>query len=180
MTKNYRPSYCLHDATTDEKYIKKAISDGSLAIFDTEKEALKAKQIGNGVTEVYLLSKKDIENIEINRVAFEQQQAQIEQLLAIVHGVEDSFATYSVEFKHSDPRGSMKRLGKVIEKMALDPAISHRANKLRACAVIDAVTRVSSGACEKNHKYMIIDGEYCYLSTRALRELADKMERGEV
>jgi hypothetical protein len=130
MTKNYRPSYCLYDATADEKYIKKAISDGSLAIFDTEKEALKAKQIGNGVTEVYLLSKKDIENIEINRVAFEQQQAQIDQILAIVHGTEDIFTTYGVEYDHSDPRGSMKRLGKVIEKMALDPAISHRANKL--------------------------------------------------
>jgi hypothetical protein len=60
-----------------------------------------------------------------------QQQAQIDQLLSIVHGIEDIFTTYSVEFSHSDPRGSMKRLGKVIEKMALDPAISHRANKLR-------------------------------------------------
>jgi hypothetical protein len=60
----------------------------------------------------------------------EQQQAQIEQLLAIVHCIEDAFATYSVEFKHGDPRGSMKRLVKTVEKMALDPAISHRANKL--------------------------------------------------
>jgi hypothetical protein len=72
---------------------------------------------------------------ENRQKVIDQQQAQIDQLLSIVHGIEDSFTTYSVEFKHSDPRGSMKRLIKTVEKMALDPAISHRANKLRADAV---------------------------------------------
>jgi len=64
--------------------------------------------------------------VDAQQKVIEQQQAQIDQLLTIVHGVEDSFTTYSVEFKHSDPRGSMKRLIKTAEKMALDPAISHR------------------------------------------------------
>jgi hypothetical protein len=109
----------------------------------------------------------------------DQQQAQIDQLLAIVHGVEDSFATYSVEFKHSDPRGSMKRLIKTVEKMALDPAISHRANKLRADAVRESVSRIFDGVCEDTRKLVIIEGRYRYVSTRELDELADKIERGE-
>jgi hypothetical protein len=103
----------------------------------------------------------------------EQQQAQIDQLLAIVHGIEDAFATYSVEFKHSDPRGSMKRLVKTVEKMALDPVISHRANKLRADAV-----RESADAFKRMEPFThMIDTKSAWAY---MCEQADKIERGEV
>jgi len=109
---------------------------------------------------------------EHQQKAINQQQAQIEQLLAIVHCIEDAFFTYSVEFNHSDPRGSMKRLGKVIEKMALDPAISHRANKLRADAVresADAFKRMEPFTHKIDTK-----SAWAYMC-----EQADKIERGE-
>ena len=40
--------WVLYDTTTDEKYIKMNPSDGSLAIFDTEEDAIRAKRLHYG------------------------------------------------------------------------------------------------------------------------------------
>jgi len=110
----------------------------------------------------------------------DQQQSRIDELTSqvdlmteIIYGIEDSFTTYSVEFKHSDPRGSMKRLIKTVEKMVLDPAISHRANKLRAQAVreaADAFKRMEPFTHKIDTK-----SAWAYMC-----EQADKIERGGV
>ena len=117
--------------------------------------------------------------VDAQQKVIEHQQARIDELTSqvdlmteIIYGVEDSFTTYSVEFKHSDPRGSMKRLIKTVEKMALDPAISHRANKLREDAVreaADAFKRMEPFT----HK-IDIKSAWAYMC-----ECADKIERGE-
>lgn len=53
-------------------------------------------------------------------------------------------------------------------------------NKIKADAIREAAQRISSGAIEKTHEYMIVKDRYCYTSTRSLRELADNIEGGEL
>lgn len=50
---------------------------------------------------------------------------------------------------------------------------------IKAEAVREASSLISSGAIEETHKYMVIENRYVYVSTRSLREYADKLERGE-
>ena len=62
MNKPYQVSlWCLYDADADQKYFKKCGRDGSLAIFDTEAEAVSAKCLRDGHMRVDYVKLADFE-----------------------------------------------------------------------------------------------------------------------
>lgn len=63
MKSPYRVSFwCLYDADADQKYFKKCTRDGSLAIFDTEAEAVSAKCLRDGHMRVDYVKMADFES----------------------------------------------------------------------------------------------------------------------
>ncbi len=51
---------------------------------------------------------------------------------------------------------------------------------VKADAVREVKNKILSGIVQSDHKYMIIEGGYCYVSSRSLDEYANKLERGEL
>lgn len=109
--------WCLYDKDADKKYFKKSLTDGSLAIFDEEHEAVNAKCLRDGHMRVDYVKASDYGSVREDRDSFQRVGIKaIEQRDQLARLLSEVCDAYEAAIHWEDLREIIRKSKELLEK----------------------------------------------------------------